>query len=544
MPIFNHCPIQAKDYCQNGGECFYLSGDPSIYMCSCFMPFYGPQCEHKAPSRDKQVEVEEIQKNFNINNDHVDNDGFIIKRSVDRAMTLTALIFIVVTFLGMLILAWYISRRRRKDYARWRRMTELAMKSNTKEKSDKQTQITLDYADEKEISSLIKSTHSLDNNSHDDNDDDADDDGDDDLELNNDKKDLEAQFELTKTSSVYNDHYEKQTDKYSDIKLKTDEDELSVHSNSNIMETMKSVGKPDTYNQNIVNQSNSVIGATESSNNNDNNNQIEFNQKKRTKSKRMAPTPPSHNVSLQSVHNHNPLLDASNDNPIIIEQCTDLNEETKDLDTNIINNPNTTQLLKNANLTTPHTVVVDRYFDPPKLSSIENQQYLNKSYDHIISNNTIGGRKLSNPKQPPIANILSSVILDRPYINADEIHTLFDQNAPNSTRNPCHDLEYYNPINTKISSTLRRDYKHEVYSSNVKNRDSNNSIDNNNNNNMNSVNIDQSLHCLISEHKGSKLFYGPQEPFTVASQHDALLSELLHRGMHSNPGESRPKSTF
>ncbi|VDP72461.1 unnamed protein product [Schistosoma curassoni] len=34
----------------------------------------------------------------------------MIKRSVDRAMTLTALIFIVVTFLGMLILAWYISR--------------------------------------------------------------------------------------------------------------------------------------------------------------------------------------------------------------------------------------------------------------------------------------------------------------------------------------------------------------------------------------------------------------------------------------------------
>lgn len=33
MPIFNHCPVQAKDYCQNGGECFYLSGDPSVYMC-------------------------------------------------------------------------------------------------------------------------------------------------------------------------------------------------------------------------------------------------------------------------------------------------------------------------------------------------------------------------------------------------------------------------------------------------------------------------------------------------------------------------------
>lgn len=25
------------------------------------MPFYGPQCEHKAPGKDKQIEVEEIQ---------------------------------------------------------------------------------------------------------------------------------------------------------------------------------------------------------------------------------------------------------------------------------------------------------------------------------------------------------------------------------------------------------------------------------------------------------------------------------------------------
>ncbi|VDP81041.1 unnamed protein product [Schistosoma mattheei] len=50
------------------------------------------------------------RQNINHHENHENNEGFMIKRSVDRAMTLTALIFIVVTFLGMLILAWYISR--------------------------------------------------------------------------------------------------------------------------------------------------------------------------------------------------------------------------------------------------------------------------------------------------------------------------------------------------------------------------------------------------------------------------------------------------
>ncbi|CAH8622144.1 unnamed protein product [Schistosoma rodhaini] len=533
MPIFNHCPIQAKDYCQNGGECFYLSGDPSVYMCSCFMPFYGPQCEHKAPGKDKQIEVEEIQKN--INNDE-NNEGFIIKRSVDRAMTLTALIFIVVTFLGMLILAWYISRRRRKDYARWRKMTELAMKSSIKEKSDKQTQITFDHLDEKETSSLNKSIHSLDNNRHFD---------DGDPEVVNDKEDIEAQFKLAKTNS---DHCQKQNDEYSDFNMRNEE--LSVHNTSNIAETMKSTDELNICKENQFNSGMTIASNTTTSNNNDidttdlsNSNPIELNQKKRTKSKRIAPNSNNPLLLNQSVIDRNQLTDTLDDNLMNNEEYADLREETKEIGVNVIKNSHTVQSSNKSNINIRNEV--DHNFDQSTHLSIENQHHLNKSYDPIIIN-TIG-RKLTNPNYP-IATILSNAILDRPYINADEIHTLFDQHSPNSTLNPYHDLEYYNPMNTKISSTLPRDYKQEIYSTNVKSGNSttnnNNNSSSHGNNNSNTVHRNPSSRYLNTEYKNNKLVYGPQEPFTVASQHDALLSDLLHRGTNSNPRESRPKSTF
>ncbi|CAH8597141.1 unnamed protein product [Schistosoma curassoni] len=542
MPIFNHCPVQAKDYCQNGGECFYLSGDPSVYMCSCFMPFYGPQCEHKAPGKDKQIEVEEIQKNINHHENHENNEGFMIKRSVDRAMTLTALIFIVVTFLGMLILAWYISRRRRKDYARWRKMTELAMKSNIKEKSDKQTQITFDHSDEKETSSLNKSIHSLDNNSHFDYGY---------PEVDNDKQDIEAQFEQAKNNSEHNDHCQKQNDEYSDFNLRNEE--LSVRNTSKIVETIKSIGELNTCKENNINQFNSDIAITSNTttdnndynNNNDvtelsNSNHNELSQKKRTKSKRIASNSNNQLISNQSVIDRNQLTDTLNDNIMNNDEYTDLKEETKEIGVNVIKNSHTTELSKKSNITIRNDEI-DHNFDPSKRLSMENQHHLNKTYAPMISN-TIG-RKLSNSNYP-IANILSNAILDRPYINADEIHTLFDPHSSNSTLNPYHDLEYYNPMNTKISSTLPRDYKQEIYTTNVKDRNNNNNSNGNNNNNNNSVHRNQPSRYLNKDYKSNKLVYGQQEPFIVASQHDALLSELLHRGMNSNPEESRPKSTF
>ncbi|VDP49537.1 unnamed protein product [Schistosoma margrebowiei] len=482
-------------------------------------------------------------ENINHHENHENNEGFMIKRSVDRAMTLTALIFIVVTFLGMLILAWYISRRRRKDYARWRKMTELAMKSNIKEKSDKQTQITFDHSDEKETCSLNKSIHSLDNNSHFD---------DGDPEVGDDKQDIEAQFEQAKTNSEHNDHCQKPNDEYSDFNLRYEE--LSVQNTSKIMETIKSINEVNTCKENNINQFNSDITITSNTttDNNDNNNvtelsdnnHIELSEKKRTKSKRIASNSNNHLISNQSVIDRNQLTDTLNDNIMNSDEYTDLKEEEKEIGVNVIKNSHiTTQQSKKSNITIRNDEM-DHNFDPSKRLSIENQYHHHKTYNPIISN-TIGHQlRKSNY---PIANILSNAILDRPYINADEIHTFFDQHSSNSTLNPYHDLEYYNPMNTKISSTLPRDYKQEIYTTNVKNRNNNNngnSNGNNNNNNNDSVHRNQPSRYLNKDYKSNKLIYGQQEPFTVASQHDALLSELLNRGMNSNPGESRPKSTF
>ncbi|KAH8857788.1 ring finger protein [Schistosoma japonicum] len=508
MPIFNHCPIQAKDYCHNGGECFYLSGDPSVYMCSCFMPFYGPQCEHKAPNKDKQNEIEEIQKNINNNDDNESDGGILIKRSVDRAMTLTALIFIVVTFLGMLLLAWYISRRRRKDYARWRKMTELAIKSNSKEKSDKQTQIRLDFPNEKETSSLINSIHSMNNNSHsDDGDFKVDGDGDD-------YHDVEAVFELTKSNLQPNDDHEKQNTDQSSFKLQNN-DKTLIHSNSSVIETTECVGKPESFNKNQFTPTTNNITSVELPSNE----QIELNHKReRSRSKRIAPTP-----DYQIVYNHQ-VMDTLDDNTMTTKEHTEV-KEVKEIDVPVIQNFLKTQSINKSK-------ELDHNFNQSTISLVENQQQqqqqLHKSHDHLISN-TID-RKLChhhhhhNHNQPKV-NILSNAILDRRYINADEIHALFDQNRWNSTVTPYQHVECNNSINAKLSSTLPRDYKQELYSSHGNN----------------SMNKDQLLHCLHIEYNNNVKL---QEPFTVASQHDALLSELLHRGNNLTHYESRPKSTF
>ncbi|CAI2737085.1 unnamed protein product [Dicrocoelium dendriticum] len=77
------------------------------------MPFYGPQCEHEAPTGSK------TDKQLPARSDEMEPE---VKRSVDRAMTITALVFILITFLGLVTLAWYLSSRRRKDYKRWCKM--------------------------------------------------------------------------------------------------------------------------------------------------------------------------------------------------------------------------------------------------------------------------------------------------------------------------------------------------------------------------------------------------------------------------------------
>ncbi|KAF7261449.1 hypothetical protein EG68_01326 [Paragonimus skrjabini miyazakii] len=109
MPTYNNCPPSNQEYCYNGGDCLYLSEDPTVYICSCFMPYYGPRCEHEAP-RPGAVESRHSK----------DDSEAVVKRSVDRAITITALVFIVVTFLGLLVLAWYLSKRRQRDYAQWK----------------------------------------------------------------------------------------------------------------------------------------------------------------------------------------------------------------------------------------------------------------------------------------------------------------------------------------------------------------------------------------------------------------------------------------
>ncbi|KAK4468147.1 hypothetical protein MN116_008312 [Schistosoma mekongi] len=501
MPIFNHCPIQAKDYCHNGGECFYLSGDPSVYMCSCFMPFYGPQCEHKAPNKDKQNEIDEIQKNINNNDDNESDGGILIKRSVDRAMTLTALIFIVVTFLGMLLLAWYISRRRRKDYARWRKMTELAMKSNSKEKSDKQTQITLDFPDEKETSSLIKSIHSLDNNSHsDDGDFKVDDDGDD-------YHDVEAVFELTKSNLQPNDNHEKQNTDQSCFRLQNS-DKTSIHSNPSVTDTTERVVKHDSFNKNQFASTTTNITSVELSGNK----QIESNQKReRTRNKRIAPTP-----DCQIVCNHQ-VIDTLDDNTMTNKEHTEV-KDVEEIDASIKHNLLTTQSIKKSQ-------IPDYNFNQSTVSLVDDQQQqqrqqqhqqqqqqqqqqqrqqreqLDKSHDCIM-NNTIN-RKLSYQNQSKI-NILSNTILDRRYINADEIHTIFNENRMNSLITSYQPNEYYNSVNRKITSTLPRDYKQELYSSYINNLMNKEQllhclhIEYNNNNNNNNNKITRTIYCSIT----------------------------------------------
>ncbi|GAA56687.1 RING finger protein [Clonorchis sinensis] len=82
------------------------------------MPYYGPRCEHKAanigPPEDPPVASSK------------EVTDTVVKRSVDRAMTVTALVFIVITFLGLLLLAWYLSVRRRKDFAQWKTIRQSA----------------------------------------------------------------------------------------------------------------------------------------------------------------------------------------------------------------------------------------------------------------------------------------------------------------------------------------------------------------------------------------------------------------------------------
>ncbi|KAF5405127.1 hypothetical protein PHET_01488 [Paragonimus heterotremus] len=56
-----------------------------------------------------------------------DDSDAVVKRSVDRAITITALVFIVVTFLGLLVLAWYLSKRRQRDYAQWKNIKPITL---------------------------------------------------------------------------------------------------------------------------------------------------------------------------------------------------------------------------------------------------------------------------------------------------------------------------------------------------------------------------------------------------------------------------------
>ncbi|CAH8599765.1 unnamed protein product [Heterobilharzia americana] len=513
MPIFNHCPIQAKDYCQNGGECFYLSGDPSVYMCSCFMPFYGPQCEHKAPNRDKQLEVD-VQSN----DDH-DNDGIVIKRSVDRAMTLTALIFIVVTFLAMLILAWYISRRRRKDFARWKRMTELALKSNYTEKVDKETQITPDYLTEKETSSLIKSIHSIDNSSH--REDTDSEEARNNHHNNSDNQGMEAQFESPMPTVKLCQHYQKQDDDehssqkiYQDVNQQNDE-KSSVLENPNTGDLMK-LDTPTELCSHVSSSKELPIDS-----------QTKMDHKKRTRSKRKAP---SIQISDNELLTNHQAVDKIDERVAIATtgspgKYANTENETEEADILAKDNSQRKQSINRYNNRLQQ--LLSHEVDHPTRPPMESQRNPTKSYDHLTSH-TIG-RNITNPVHTTV-NILSSAILDRPYINADEIHTLFDNTIPNASpigQHQSHDLEYFNPVNTKISSTLPRDYKNHC--------------------NTNPVNTNQPSHWLNAEYltdKRSKIFHGPQEPFIVASQHDALLSELLHRGKESSVTEPRPKSTF
>ncbi|TGZ70404.1 hypothetical protein CRM22_003215 [Opisthorchis felineus] len=118
MPTYNNCPPSEEVYCLNGGDCFYQAEDPTVYICSCFMPYYGPRCEHKAANIEPPEEPPVASPK--------EVTDTVVKRSVDRAMTVTALVFIVITFLGLLLLAWYLSVRRRKDFAQWKTIRQSA----------------------------------------------------------------------------------------------------------------------------------------------------------------------------------------------------------------------------------------------------------------------------------------------------------------------------------------------------------------------------------------------------------------------------------
>ncbi|CAL8088495.1 unnamed protein product [Calicophoron daubneyi] len=91
-----------------------------------------------------------------------------VRRSVDRAMTITALVFIVVTFLGLLTLAWYLSRRRRLDYAQWKKIRQPSpaylvfnpVQLEAKPTRDQAIQVTVEYAREK-INPLYQSQQSI-----------------------------------------------------------------------------------------------------------------------------------------------------------------------------------------------------------------------------------------------------------------------------------------------------------------------------------------------------------------------------------------------
>ncbi|CAL8088492.1 unnamed protein product [Calicophoron daubneyi] len=119
---------------------------------NCFMPFYGLQCEHKAPSPEELF----IKSNAS----RFEDADSAVRRSVDRAMTITALVFIVVTFLGLLTLAWYLSRRRRLDYAQWKKIRQPSPTLEAKPTRDQAIQVTVEYAREK-INPLYQSQQSI-----------------------------------------------------------------------------------------------------------------------------------------------------------------------------------------------------------------------------------------------------------------------------------------------------------------------------------------------------------------------------------------------
>nr|CAH8861491.1 unnamed protein product [Trichobilharzia regenti] len=502
-------------------------------MCSCFMPFYGPQCEYKAPSRDKQLDLEDIRKSVD---DDDTSDGVLIKRSVDRAMTLTALIFIAVTFLGMVILAWYLSRRRRKDFARWKRMTELAMKSNCIEKLDKQTQITLEYSEgAKETTSLIQSTHSSLTKSNypcDGNAQKAE------YETN---QQIETQFELVKPSAEEFLYQKEENDGSSSDKIYQDMDLVDDGKSPGVIENKNTI-EPTTYEREESeprNNDNSVSATAIAEIKSDL--QTKPSEKRRTKSKKKAPLPNSPHFA----HNQLP------NNPQVIEETEEkfphgtasisANEEYKGLIDDqegkgviISNSPQRIESINKYNK--PVQQLLSHNTDHPKKHSpIRSQFNVNQPLDHVTSHTIGRDVVLTNPIHNPTANILSSAILDRPYINADEIHTLFNRNIPNVvTPVGCHqDFGYVNPLHTKISSTLPRDYR---------------SNSNTDSGRSNPRYADQPSNWLNAEYLkdiiSDKILRGPHEPFVVASQHDALLSELLNRGKESRVVEPRPKSTF